>query len=50
MSQATGTLPNAFIGKPEMPTDDDLAAELRVRRPLTEAAHTLVDAGGRARP
>ena len=28
MSQATGTLPNAFIGKPEMPTDDDLAAEL----------------------
>jgi hypothetical protein len=28
MSQATGTLPNAFIGKPGMPTDDDLAAEL----------------------
>jgi hypothetical protein len=28
MSQATGTLTNAFIGKPEMPTDDDLAAEL----------------------
>ena len=28
MSQATETLPNAFIGKPEMPADDDLAAEL----------------------
>jgi len=28
MSQATDTHPNAFIGKPEMPTDDDLAAEL----------------------
>jgi len=28
MSQATDTLPNAFIGKPGMPSDDDLAAEL----------------------
>jgi hypothetical protein len=28
MAQATETLPNAFIGKPGMPTDDDLAAEL----------------------
>jgi len=28
MSQATDHLPNAFIGKPGMPTDDDLAAEL----------------------
>jgi hypothetical protein len=28
MSQATETLPNAFIGKSETPTDDDLAAEL----------------------
>src|ERR1039458_9189850 len=28
MAQATETLPNAFIGKPDMPTDDDLAAEL----------------------
>src|ERR1035438_3395425 len=28
MTQATETLPNAFIGKPGMPTDDDLAAEL----------------------
>jgi len=28
MTHASETLPNAFIGKPEMPTDDDLAAEL----------------------
>jgi hypothetical protein len=28
MTHASETLPNAFIGKAEMPTDDDLAAEL----------------------
>jgi len=28
MTRASETLPNAFIGKSEMPTDDDLAAEL----------------------
>ena len=28
MTHASPTLSNAFIGKPEMPTDDDLAAEL----------------------
>ena len=28
MTQTSEVLPNAFIGKPGMPTDDDLAAEL----------------------
>ena len=48
MSQPTDTLPNAFIGKPGMPTDDDLAAELgrsakalwdRLLAGLTEQRH-----------
>lgn len=51
MSQPTGTLPNAFIGKPGKPRDDDLAAELgrsakalwdRLLAGLTEQRHIAI--------